>query len=134
MQIRYYTKKGSIYIYQTDTSGNGSWLKQDRNGLFLPLAGAIHLLRTRLQELVREYPTSALDTTVCFGNGVAKEFFDDARREHIGDIPAGQETNIFFLLSKGKDKYTLGYSSVVRRIEKIETVDEAKKNTNRFAM
>lgn len=118
MKIQYFTQKGSVYIHQTDTGG---WLKQDRNGVFLPLAGAIHLTRTRLQELIREYPTSALDTTVCFGTSLAKEFFDDAKREHIADIPAGQETNIFFLLSKEEGKFSLGYSSIIQRIEKTET-------------
>jgi hypothetical protein len=122
MQIKYFTKKGSVYICQTDASGC-VWFKQDRDGVCQPLAGAIHLSRTRLQELMREYPPSARDTTFCFGNGLAKEFFDDAQREHIADIPAGAETNIFFLLSKGEDKFTLGYSSTIQRIEKSETTN-----------
>ena len=121
MRIQYFTQKGSVYTYQADT---GQWLKQDRNGIFLPLAGGIHLPRTRLQELIRDYPTSALDTTVCFGDSLAKEFFDDARREHMIDIPEGQETNIFFLVCKENAKYSLGYSSAVQQIEKTETVND----------
>ena len=132
MQIRYFTKKGSVYIHQTDAGGG--WLKRDPNGIFQPLAGAIHLPRTRLQELIREYPTSARDTTMCFGSGLAKEFFDDVKREHMIEAPAGQETNIFFLLSKGNDRYSLGYSSTIQRVEKTEIADETENNTNRFAM
>lgn len=132
MQIRYYTQKGSVYIYRSGESGG--WLKQDRNGIFLPLAGAIHLPRTRLQDLIRDYPTSALDTTVCFGSGLAKEFFDDAKREHVAEIPEGKETNIFFLVSRGNDQYSLGYSSTVVKIEKTESIDTDIKNPHRPAM
>lgn len=119
MQIRYYTKKGSVYICSKDDSG-ARWIKCDRFGRQLELAGAIHLPRTRLQDLLREYPSSVLDTTLCFGNGLAREFFDDAKREHITDIPDGIETNIFFIQKKAEDKFTIGYSSVVQRIEKNE--------------
>lgn len=120
MKIQYFTQKGSVYIYQTQAAG-GMWYKRDRAGLLAPLAGAIHLPRTRLQDLLREYPTSAFDSTMCFGNGLAKEFFEDVQREHIPDIPNdGRETNIFFLLCKGEDKFTLGYSSIVQKIEKSE--------------
>jgi hypothetical protein len=125
MQVQYFTKKGSLYICQKNTSGD-VWFKRGRDGLFQPLAGAIHLARTRLQDLLREYPSSVLDTTLCFGNGLAKEFFDDAKREHITDIPEGKETNIFFLLNKGEDKYTIGYSSAIERIEKTEDVSPLK--------
>ena len=121
MQIRYFTQKGSIYTFRNGPSGGaGVWTKQGRDGLFQPLAGALHLPRTRLQELLREYPTSARDSTVCFGNGLAREFFDDVEREHITDIPDGQETNIFFIIKKAEGRFTLGYSSVVERIEKTE--------------
>ena len=123
MKIQYFTQKGSVYIHQTESGG---WMKQDRNGIFLPLAGAIHLSRTRLKELVRDYPASALDTTVCFGNSLAKEFFQDAKREHIHDIPAGEETSIFFLIRKEEGKYSFGYSSIIQRIEKTEANDETQ--------
>lgn len=124
MQIKYFTQHGSVYIYQTPASGGGGgWFKQDASGLLAPLAGAIHLPRTRLQELLREYPRSAVDSTVCFGNGVAQEFFDDAKREHIAEKPAGAETNIFFLIEKDRDKFTLGYSSIVQKIEKSQTAE-----------
>jgi hypothetical protein len=46
--------------------------------------------------------------------------FDDAKREHITDIPEGTETNIFFIQKKGKDEFTIGYSNVIHRIEKYE--------------
>lgn len=113
-----------MYIHQTDT---GEWLKQDRNGVFMSLAGAIHLFRTRLKELICDYPASALDTTVCFGNAFAKEFFEDAKREHIVDSPAGQETMIFFMISKENGKYSFGYSSIVQKVEISETIDEVEK-------
>ena len=126
MQVTYYTQKGSTYLCRTD-GGQQKWFKRGRDGVFTPLAGAIHLPRTRLQDLLREYPRSALDTTVCFGNGLAEEFFEDARREHLPDIPDGVETNIFFLLSKAGGKYSLGYSSTIDRIEKTEVPQSAVK-------
>jgi hypothetical protein len=109
-----------MYVCRKDESGNAHWTKRDRYGRQFELAGAIHLPRTRLQELLREYPSTVLDTTLCFGNGLAREFFDDAKREHITDIPEGTETNIFFIQKKGEDKFTIGYSSVIHRIEKTE--------------
>ena len=126
MQTIYYTKKGSRYICQSRPEGT-VWYKRGRDGTFQPLAGAIHLPRTRLQELLREYPRAVLDTTVCFGNGLAQEFFDDARREHRADIPDGTETNIFFLQSRGENKYIIGYSSTVERIETAESAHPAVK-------
>ena len=120
MQIQYFTQKGSVYACQNDATGK-QWSKKDRNGVLLLLAGGIHLTRKRLQELISEYPTSALDTTVCFGDSLAKEFFDDAKREHLDKIPDGQETHIFFLLKKGDGKYSLGYSSPIQKIEKLES-------------
>ena len=117
MQIIYYTKHGSEYVCRTD-SGRSVWYKRDRDGL-VPLAGAFHLPRTRLQALIAEYPRSAVDSTVCFGSGMAREFFEDARREHILDIPEGIETNIFFMIRKADDRYILGYSSTIERIERV---------------
>lgn len=120
MIIRYFTQKGSVYIHQTE-GADVNWYKRDKTGLFQPLVGAIHLKRARLQELLREYPTSVLDTTVSFGSDLAKEFFDDAKREHLADMTGDAETHIFFLLSRGENKYAIGYSSVIQRIEKEES-------------
>lgn len=120
MQTAYHTKHGSVYIHQTGADG-GSWFKRDADGRLAPLAGAIHLPRARLQALIAEYPRSAVDSTVCFGSGVAKEFFEDARREHIEQAPDGVETNIFFIIQKANDKFTLGYSSTIEKIEKNQT-------------
>lgn len=125
MMRQYFTQKGSTYIYQVNDAGT-AWFKRDHTGTYQPLAGAVHLPRTRLQELLREYPRSVLDTTVCFGDDLAKEFFEDAKREHLKEIPEGTETNIFFLLNKGEGRYAIGYSSVVQRIETVDTTKTVK--------
>jgi hypothetical protein len=117
MQTHYYTKHGSVYIYRADDAG-GQWFRRDRAGTQILLAGAIHLTRRRLQDLLAEYPRSATDSSVCFGTPVAEEFFDDAKREHLTETPDGTETRIFYLIQKGDDKFSLGYSSTVQRFEK----------------
>ena len=122
MQIQYTTKSGSIYI-QNATAGGDLWHKLDAAGNQIPLAGAMHISRDRLQRLITEYPASALDRTVCFGEGVAREFFDDARREG-GKVGQGQESKIFFLVNRGLQKYSLGYSSRVEHVEKIHPEDQ----------
>ncbi len=119
MQIHYHTKSGSIYI-RTKSAAGDTWHKLDAGGEHQSLAGGMHLTRKRLQQLITDYPVTALDHTVCFGEGVAKEFFDDAKRESAVQIDQAEESTIFFLTERGFGQYGIGYSS---RVEKIETVD-----------
>ena len=117
MRIRYYTDKGSVYI-QTVSSAGEFWTKEDAAGEIHPLAGGMHIARSRLQELIREYPTTLLDKTLCFGMGVEKEFFEDAQRERFSGLLEAEPTVIFFLVKHPGDTYGLGCSSEVVRIEK----------------
>lgn len=119
MRIRYYTDKGSVYI-QTVSGDNEYWTKEDTAGEVHPLAGGIHIARSRLRELIREYPTTLLDKTLCFGMGAEKEFFEDAQRERFSGLFEAEPTVIFFLVKHAGDTYGLGCSSEVVRIEKDE--------------
>ncbi|MBC8379821.1 MAG: hypothetical protein H8E62_11695 [Planctomycetes bacterium] len=118
MQIHYHTKSGSIYVRTTAAAGD-IWHKVDADGQRESLAGGMHLTRKRLQQLITDYPVSALDSTVCFGEGVAREFFDDAKRENAVQVDDAEESAIFFLTERGFGQYGIGYSS---RVEKVETV------------
>ena len=118
MQIHYHTQSGSIYV-RTKAATGDVWHKLDADGQRQSLAGAMHLTRKRLQQLITDYPATALDQTVCFGEGVAKEFFDDAKREGTVQIDEAEESTIFFLTEWGFGQYSIGYSS---RVEKVETV------------
>ncbi|MHC5183370.1 MAG: hypothetical protein ACYSPI_03730, partial [Planctomycetota bacterium] len=64
MQIRYHTSKGSVYIH-TLGGGQDYWVKEDTNGAIHPLAEGLHISKQKLQELVREYPSTLLDKTYC---------------------------------------------------------------------
>lgn len=116
MQIRYTTQSGSVYVRSNAGSGE-IWYKLDKHDLHIPLAGAMHLSRRRLQTLITDYPRTALDHTACFGEGLAKEFFDDAKREGIIEIPESEESTIFFLVNRGLGQYGIGYSSRIVNIE-----------------
>ncbi len=120
MQIHYTTQSGSVYIRSIDGSGE-TWHKQDIAGEQIKLAGAMHISRRRLQALITDYPVSALDQTACFGEGVAKEFFDDARRQREVEVSESEESTIFFLLDRGLGQYGIGRSSRVVRIVKHDT-------------
>ncbi len=116
MKIHYHTKSGSIYI-RTMAEGGDVWHREDADGNREALAGGIHLTRRRLQQIITDYPVTARDKTTCFGEAVAKEFFDDAKREDSVYVDDDQESTIFFLTEKGLDQYGLNYSSRVERIE-----------------
>ena len=119
MQIKYHTRKGSIYIH-TFNGGQDYWVKEDKNGVIHPFIGGIHISRKRLQELVGEYPSTLLDKTYCFDMGVEKELFEDAKREEYSGIFQKEETVIFFLIKRDSDCYAIGYSSLVEKIEEVE--------------
>ena len=119
MHMKYYTSKGSIYTHTLD--GNQDyWVKVDKDEEIHPLAGGIHISKTRLQELVDEYPSTLLDKTCCFDVGVEKEFFEDAKRETYSGMIHREETVIFFLTQRNSDHYAIGCSSVIEKIEKDE--------------
>ncbi len=118
MERRYHTKKGGTYIQRVE-GRHEFWVKLEKNGEVRTLVGGIHIARKMLKELVREYPSTLLDRTFSFDADVEREFFEDARRERFrGDI-AKEKTVIFFLVRRGHDKYGIGTSSVVERIEDI---------------
>jgi hypothetical protein len=119
MQRKFFTKKGSVYI-QSIRRGKELWVKQDRNGEIEPLMGGIHISRKRFKELIKEYPSSLLDTTYCFDLDAEREFFEDAKRERFTGNIEDEDTVIFFLIKKGPDKYGIGCSSLVERIEEID--------------
>ena len=116
MQRKYFTKKGSVYI-QSVRRGRELWIKQERDGRIQTLVGGIHISRKKFSELIKEYPSTLLDTTYCFGLDVEREFFEDARREKFTGNIEDEDTVIFFLIKKGPDKYGMGCSSIVESIE-----------------
>ncbi len=118
MQRKFFTKKGSVYI-QSIRRGRELWIKEDKNGEIQTLMGGIHISKKKFKELIKEYPSSLLDKTYCFDADVEREFFEDAKREKfIGSIE-DEDTVIFFLIKKRPDKYGIGCSSLVKRIEEI---------------
>ena len=119
MERKYFTKKGSVYI-QSIRRGKELGIKQDRNGEVQTLVGGIHISKKRFSELIKEYPSSLLDTTYCFGLDVEREFFEDAKRERFTGNIEDEDTVIFFLVKKGLDKYGIGCSSLVMRIEETD--------------
>jgi len=121
MRIRYHTAKGSVYI-QTVCGEDEYWLKEDHDGSLHAMAGGIHIARKKLKELIREYPSTLLDKTYCFDIGVEQEFFEDAKRERFRGKIGTEPTVIFFLVRQG-DRYAIGSSSEVVKIEKEEEVN-----------
>lgn len=119
MERKFFTKKGSIYI-QSVRRGGELWIKQDKNGEIQTLVGGIHISKQRFRELLKEYPSSLLDTTLCFDLDVEREFFEDAKREKFAGNIEDEETVIFFLIKKGPGKYGIGCSSVVTKIEVVD--------------
>ena len=116
MQRKFFTIKESLYI-QTIEGDKKFWIKQDKDGEIQPLMGGIHILRKKLKELMREYPSSLLDKTCCFDADVEREFFEDAKREKFTGSIESEETVIFFLVKREPDRYGIGCSSLVERIE-----------------
>ncbi len=118
MEKRSFTKKGGVYIQKIE-EGEEFWIKRDANGQIHQLMGGIHISRQRLRELIQEYPSSLLDKTYCFDGVLEREFFEDARRERfIGGIET-EQTVIFFLVRRGPDRYGIGCSSLIERIEEV---------------
>lgn len=128
MQIHYTTQSGSVYRCSTHASGD-VWHKQSVTGEQIELAGAMHISRRRLQALITDYPTSALDQTACFGEGVAREFFDDARRQRAVQVPETEESTIFFLVDRGLGQYGIGHSSRIVNVELDLDTDTLKTAT-----
>ena len=119
MQRKFFTKKGSVYL-QIVKKGKEFWIKQDKDKEVQLLIGGIHIARKKLKELMKEYPSTMLDKTFCFDSAVEREFFEDAKRERfIGDI-VDEDTVIFFLVKRDPDKYGIGCSSLVERIEESD--------------
>jgi hypothetical protein len=116
MERKYLTKKGSVYI-QSTSKGRELWIKQDKGGKIETLMGGIHISKKRFKELLSEYPATLLDTTYCFGLDVEREFFEDAKREKFTGNVMDEDTVIFFLIKRGPDKYGIGCSSLVTKIE-----------------
>ena len=119
VQIKYFTSKGSIYVHEV-AGENDYWFKEDKGGEIHPLIGGIHISKRRLQDLVSEYPSTLLDKTCCFDVGVEKEFFEDAKRETYSGAIHREETVIFFLTKRESDRYAIGCSSLVEKVEKVE--------------
>jgi hypothetical protein len=124
MQRKFFTKKKSIYIQTIRRAPGGKpkelWLKQDKDGEIQPLVGGIHISRKKIRELIKEYPSSLLDKTYCFDADIEREFFEDAKRERfIGNIE-DEETVIFFLIKKRPNRYGIGCSSPIERIEESD--------------
>ena len=119
MHRQFITQKGSTYI-QTIEGQREYWRKENSDGQIHPLAAGVHISRQKLQELVDEYPSSLLDRTYCFDADVEREFFEDACRErYLG--PLGKEpTVVFFLIRRDGNKYGIGCSSPVVKIEEVE--------------
>lgn len=117
-QIHYHTKSGSIYVRTVDETGE-SWHRETPDGKRFDLAGGMHLTRQRLQQIITDYPANVMDKTACLCEGVAIEFFFDAKHHASVDVPEHEESTIFFLINRGLGQYGIGHSS---RIEKVETV------------
>jgi hypothetical protein len=121
MEIKYYTQKGSVYIQKFE-EGQEFWIKKEKDGTTCVLAGAVHISFKKLRELIREYPSSLLDKTLCFSADVEKEFLEDAKNEaFIGglDDVKREKTVICFLVKMG-EHYRLGCSSLVEKMEENE--------------
>ncbi len=119
MQVRYFTRNGSIYT-QTIEHEREYWTAEDKDGNLRSLVGGIHIALAKLRELVREYPSTMLDQTLCFDVGVEAEFFEDAKREKYTGPVEIEETVIFFLAKREHDRYGIGSSSVIERVESEE--------------
>jgi hypothetical protein len=119
MERKYFTKKGSVYI-QSIRRGKELWIKEDKNGEIQTLVGGLHISKRKFSELLKEYPSSLLDTTYCFDLDAEREFFEDAKREKFTGNIEEEDTVIFFLIKKGPDKYGIGCSSLVTKIEETD--------------
>ena len=119
MGKKYFTKRGSVYIQKIE-GAEEFWIKQETNGEVHQLMGGIHISRQKLNELIKEYPSSLLDKTCCFDADVEREFFEDAKREKITDSTESGQTAILFLVKRESNRYGIGCSSLVERIEEVD--------------
>jgi hypothetical protein len=119
MKIKYHTVKGSIYTHTLEGIDD-YWVKEDRDGEIHPLVEGLHISKKKLQELVREYPSTLLDKTYCFDMGVEREFFDDAKREEFEGVFETEKTVVFFMVKRDSGRYAIGCSSEVVHVEKVE--------------
>jgi hypothetical protein len=118
MEIKYFTKKGSVYLQRIE-GGEEFWYKKEKDGQIHPLGSAVHIARKKLEELIKEYPSTLLDRTFCFDADVEKEFLEDAKKEaFIGDLAdvARENTVICFVIRNG-GRWKLCCSSPVERME-----------------
>lgn len=118
MELRYFTKKGSVYTQKIE-GGDEFWFKKEKDGQTIFLAAAVHIACAKLKELIREYPASLLDKTYCFSTEVEREFLEDAKKEaFVGDLKdiEREKTVICFLVKTG-EHYKLGCSSLIERME-----------------
>ena len=58
--------------------------------------------------------------TYCFDADVEREFFEDAKREKFTDSTESGQTVILFLVKRESNKYGIGCSSLVKRIEEVD--------------
>lgn len=119
MEKKYFTKRGSVYIQKIEGSEE-FWIKQEPNGQVHQLMGGIHISRQKLNELIKEYPSSLLDKTYCFDADVEREFFEDAKREKSTDATESDQTVILFLVKRNSNKYGIGCSSLIESIEEVD--------------
>ena len=119
MQIKYHTRKGSIYTHTLE-GDQDYWIQEDREGGIHPLVEGLHVSKKKLQKLLREYPSTVLDKTYCFDDNVEKEFFDDVKREEVATRFEAEDTVVFFIVKSDLGLHTIGCSSQVVKIEKVE--------------
>jgi hypothetical protein len=119
MHIKYHTGQGSIYTHTIEGSRD-YWMKEDKDGRILPLAEGLHISKQKLQTLLREYPSAVLDKTYCFDDNVEREFFDDVKHKQSEVSFETEETVIFFIVKKQPGLHSIGCSSRVVKIEKVE--------------
>jgi hypothetical protein len=118
MEIRYFTKVGSVYTQRIEGQDE-FWFKTEKDGQTIFLTAGVHIAFAKLKELIREYPSSMLDKTFCFSADVEKEFLADAKKEaFIGDLEdVAREQTVICFLEKIGTHYKLGCSSLIERME-----------------
>lgn len=126
-----HTKSGCVYVRTVDIYGD-DWYRVDADGQRFLLAGAMHLTHRRLQALITDYPVGVLDHTALIGRSIAKEFFDDVKREGVIEVSDSEESTIFFLIDRGEGQYSLGHSSRVEKVEVSEGREDPESVEKRY--
>jgi hypothetical protein len=116
MKIKYHTKKGSVYTHQVFDERE-LWTKEDKDGIVQSLDSAIHITVKSLQKLVINN-SSLLDRTYSFDLHIDRDFFENAKKEHISGNAKGEDSLIFFVLKKSPGQYGVGCSSLITQIER----------------